>query len=41
VGLIERHEGNAAQQFWAKHMAAAGKRLLDNSETLNIIELLD
>jgi GntR family transcriptional regulator, transcriptional repressor for pyruvate dehydrogenase complex len=41
VGLIERHDGHAAQQFWAKHMAAAGKRLLEDSETLNIIELLD
>lgn len=41
VGLIERREDDAAQRFWAKHMAAAGKRLLENSHTLNIIELLD
>ncbi|BBX66459.1 GntR family transcriptional regulator [Mycobacterium saskatchewanense] len=41
VGLIERHESEKAQQFWAKHMAQAGERLLENSATLEIIELLD
>jgi DNA-binding FadR family transcriptional regulator len=41
VGFIERHEGEKAEQFWAKHMAEAGRRLLDNSANLSIIELLD
>ena len=41
VGLIERHEGEKAQQFWAKHMAQAGDHLLENSSSLDIIELLD
>jgi DNA-binding FadR family transcriptional regulator len=40
VGFIERHEGAKAEQFWAKHMAEAGKRLLDDSNDPSIIELL-
>jgi DNA-binding FadR family transcriptional regulator len=41
VGLIARHEGEKAEQFWAKHMAEVGMRLLDNSDALTLIELLD
>lgn len=41
VGMIERHEGEKAQQFWTRHMTQAGERLLENSNTLEIIELLD
>jgi DNA-binding FadR family transcriptional regulator len=41
VGLIARREGEQAEQFWAKHMAEAGRQLLDTSSTPSIIELLD
>jgi GntR family transcriptional repressor for pyruvate dehydrogenase complex len=41
VGLLERREADKAEQFWAKHMAEAGKKLLDNRDDLSIIELLD
>jgi DNA-binding FadR family transcriptional regulator len=41
VGHIERGEADKAEQFWAKHMAEVGKRLLSNREDLTIIELLD
>jgi DNA-binding FadR family transcriptional regulator len=41
VGHIERGEADKAEQFWAKHMAEVGKRLLSNREDLSIIELLD
>ncbi|MFE5699507.1 FadR/GntR family transcriptional regulator [Rhodococcus koreensis] len=41
VGFIERHEGDKAEQFWAKHMAEVGKLLLENPDELSIIEFLD
>jgi hypothetical protein len=41
VGLIERHDGERAEQFWSKHMAEVGKRLLDSDDELSLIELLD
>jgi DNA-binding FadR family transcriptional regulator len=41
VGLIERGEADKAEQFWAKHMAEVGKRLVNDREDLSVIELLD
>ena len=41
VGLLERGEADKAEQFWSRHMAEVGKRLLDNRADLSIIELLD
>jgi len=41
VGFIERHDGERAEQFWSKHMAEVGKRLLDSDDELSLIEFLD
>jgi DNA-binding FadR family transcriptional regulator len=41
VGFIGRREGERAEQFWAKHMAEVGTRLLDTSDGPTLIELLD
>lgn len=41
VDLLADRHGDRAEAFWARHMVAAGERLLANIETLSIIELID
>jgi GntR family transcriptional repressor for pyruvate dehydrogenase complex len=41
VSLLEKRKGKEAERFWARHMAAAGERLLANTKNLSIIELVD
>lgn len=41
VDLIEQRRAEEAEQFWSRHMAEAGRRLMDSSAARSIIELLD
>jgi DNA-binding FadR family transcriptional regulator len=41
VDLLADRQGDRAEAFWARHMAAAGERLLANADQLSIIELVD
>jgi DNA-binding FadR family transcriptional regulator len=39
--LIQAGSGAEAQEFWAQHMAEVGKKLLEDTDQLTIVELLD
>ncbi|MFF2847363.1 FadR/GntR family transcriptional regulator [Streptomyces sp. NPDC058001] len=41
VGLMEKGSGDEAEQFWAKHMAEVGKKLLSSTDELSIVELVE
>jgi DNA-binding FadR family transcriptional regulator len=41
VEHIRAGDGDQAQEFWAKHMAEVGKKLLANTDQPSIVELLD
>lgn len=41
VDLLTKRKGAEAERFWMRHMAAAGEKLLTNTERLSIIELMD
>jgi DNA-binding GntR family transcriptional regulator len=41
VDLLTKRKGAEAERFWTRHMAAAGEKLLTNTERLSIIELMD
>jgi DNA-binding FadR family transcriptional regulator len=41
VELLSKRRGKDAERFWTRHMAAAGEKLLADSEKLSIIELID
>jgi DNA-binding FadR family transcriptional regulator len=41
VDLLEKRQGDKAEKYWARHMAAAGEKLLAIPGKLSLIELLD